>query len=296
MKGRIHTLVLHAALGTVDPVSLSYRKVTYPTAQGRASLARRLRLLLPSKARACFVWEFVCGRSAAPNRGYWHLCRAVGGGARGPACRAPGSIGGVFGLSPSLLIPGRAAFCSLCCQIYPRRSGFCLHLAPSCWYLTRPTLLPLVRNDSACSCPHSDRLIDCNRSVFVQSFQLSNASGLAGGCSNLRLDPSSRILQCGILQYQHQHPAPASHNQPTPPSPSLPPSLTPPPPLCSGVLHSVRAHAAATYRTAPRERQRQQLVDRPGSRDSRQCMPRRAASTSCIAQIASHPVVRLPQD
>jgi hypothetical protein len=30
----------------VDPVSLSCRKVTYPTAQGRASLARLLRLLL----------------------------------------------------------------------------------------------------------------------------------------------------------------------------------------------------------------------------------------------------------
>ena len=46
MKGRIHTLVLHAAFGSVDPVSLSCRKVhvTYPTAQGRASLARLLRL------------------------------------------------------------------------------------------------------------------------------------------------------------------------------------------------------------------------------------------------------------
>ena len=287
-------MVLHAALG----VSIRFRcpaaRSMLPTPQrkgGRFWLVYCV-CVPPSQARACFVCEFVYGRSAAPNRGYWHLCRAVGGGARGPACRAPGSIGGVFGLSPSLLIPGRAAFCSLCCQIYPRRSGFCLHLAPSCWYLTRPTLLLLVRNDSACSCPRSDRLIDCNRSVFVQSFQLSNASGLAGGCSNLRLDPSSRILQCGILQYQHQHPAPASHNQPTPPRP---PALahTAAGPLCSGVP-SVRVHAAATYRTAPRERQRQQLAGRPGSRDSRQCMPRRAASTSCIAQIASHPVARLP--
>lgn len=136
----------------------------------------------PSQARACFVWEFVYGRSAAPNRGYWHLCRAVGGGARGPACRAPGSIGGVFALSPSFLIPGKAAFCSLCCQIYPRRSGFCLHLAPFCWYLSQPTLLPLVhpRNDSACSC--SVRLIDSYRSFglhSVLSALLPDASDLA---------------------------------------------------------------------------------------------------------------------
>ena len=101
---------------------------------------------------------------------------------RAPACRAPGSIGGVLALSPSLLIPGRAAFCSLCCQIYPRRSGFCLHLAPSCWYLSRPTLLPLVhsRNDSACSC--SVRLIDSNRSFALRSVLsalLPDASGLA---------------------------------------------------------------------------------------------------------------------
>ena len=180
MKGDIGPA---CSLGLVDPVSLSCGKVhvTYPTAQGRVWLVYCV-CYCPSQARACFVWEFVYGRSAAPNRGYSHLCRAVGGGARGPACRAPGSIGGVFALSPSLLIPGRAASCSLCCQIYPRRSGFCLHLAPSCWYLSRPTLLPLVhpRNDSACSC--SVRLIDSNRSFALRSVLsalLPDASGLA---------------------------------------------------------------------------------------------------------------------
>ena len=160
----------------VDPVSLSCRKVTltYLPHSARAGVpgssaasATASLLVLPSQARACFVCEFVCGRSAAPNRGYWHLCRAVGGGARGPACRAPGSIGGVFGLSPSLLIPGRAAFCSLCCQIYPRRSGFCLHLAPSCWYLTRPTSLPATRPRLCLFLSCSVRLIDWNRSSSI---------------------------------------------------------------------------------------------------------------------------------
>jgi hypothetical protein len=41
-----------------------------------------------------------------------------------------------FGLSPSLLIPGRAPFCSLCCQIC--LDDLALALGPSCWYLTRP--------------------------------------------------------------------------------------------------------------------------------------------------------------
>ena len=103
-------------------------------------------------------------------------------------------------------------------------------------------------------------------------------------------DPAVRHSAAFAVPATVPAPARASHCQPAPPRP---PSLTPPPPLCSGVP-SVRVHAAATYRTVPRERQRQQLAGRPGSRDSRQCMPRRAASTSCIAQIASHPVARLP--
>lgn len=164
-------MVLHAALGSSIRFRCPAARFMLPTPQrkgGRVWLVYCV-CYCPSQARACFVWEFVYGRSAAPNRGYWHLCRAVGGGARGPACRAPGSIGGVFALSPSFLIPGKAAFCSLCCQIYPRRSGFCLHLAPSCWYLSQPTLLPLVhpRNDSACSC--SVRLIDSYRSFGLHS-------------------------------------------------------------------------------------------------------------------------------
>jgi hypothetical protein len=68
-----------------------------PHRQGRAS-ARLLRSLKHAPVSSVVV----CGRSDAPNRGYWHLCRAVGGGARGPACRAPGSIGGVWSVAIAL--------------------------------------------------------------------------------------------------------------------------------------------------------------------------------------------------
>ena len=53
MKGHIGPA---CSVGCVDPVSLSCRKVhvTYPTAQGRASLARLLRLLLPIQSTRLF--------------------------------------------------------------------------------------------------------------------------------------------------------------------------------------------------------------------------------------------------
>ena len=238
----------------VDPVSLSCRKVTltYLPHSARAGVpgssaasATASLLVLPSQERACFVCEFVCGRSAAPNRGYWHLCRAVGGGARGPACRAPGSIGGVFGLSPSLLIPGRAAFCSLCCQIYPRRSGFCLHLAPSCWYLTRPASLPATRPRLCLFLSCSVRLIDWNRSSSItlrSVLSARNASGLAGGCSNARLRPSSRILQCGIVQLH------STNTSTSIAQPAHTPSPTRPHPRSHRRRPSVRACSSASPR------------------------------------------------
>jgi hypothetical protein len=50
-------------IGMVDPVSLSCRKVTYPTAMAD---------IYSSPAISCFAWcsGVVCGRSDAPNRGY----------------------------------------------------------------------------------------------------------------------------------------------------------------------------------------------------------------------------------
>lgn len=113
-----------------------------------------------------------CGRSAAPNRGYWQLCRAVGGGARGPACRAPGSIGGVCSVAIALNTR-QGTCCELCCQICLDDPP--LALGPSCWYLTRqqPTLLPLrCLNDRLLAVVRLfDRLID--RSIAtVLSFQL----------------------------------------------------------------------------------------------------------------------------
>ena len=269
----------------------------------RACLAGLLRLLLPISSTRLFRLGV---RLWAIRRSEQRLLTSVScRGRRRQGTRVQGSW------------VHRRRFWTVAIALNTRQGSLLLVVLPdlpsTIWLLLAPCAVLLVPDPTYLAAtaarPQRLRLFSFRSIDRLKSFVRSSFSPFSSpprrfwfgrrGCSNVRLHPSSRILQCGIVQlsqYQHQHPAPASHNQPTPPSPSLPPSLTPPPPLCSAVLHSVRAHAAATYRTAPRERQRQQLVDRPGSRDSRQCMPRRAASTSCIAQIASHPVVRLPQD
>lgn len=99
----------------------------------------------------------VPGRSGAPSKGCWHLCRAVGGGARGPACRAPGTIGGVWSVAIALNTR-QSTFCSLCCQIcstiwlshpwtvllVPTRLPFLTSLAHYSSAFARPTVRSLL--------------------------------------------------------------------------------------------------------------------------------------------------------
>lgn len=101
-----------------------------PCPTARADLLPRLPR---SKARACFVWVIVRERSEAPSKGYWHLCRVVGGGARGPACRVLGSIGGVWSVAIALNTRQRSHFVR-CAARSARRSGSSAS-NPSCWYL-----------------------------------------------------------------------------------------------------------------------------------------------------------------
>ena len=140
----------------VDPVSLSCRKVTYPTAQGRASLARLL-LLLRFQARACFVWESSVGDPTLRTEATG-IC--VVPWEEAPGDPRAGLLGPseAFGLSPSLLIPGRAPFAR--CAARSASTIWLSHLGPSCWYLTRPALLLVHSPKQRLYQPSSVRLID----------------------------------------------------------------------------------------------------------------------------------------
>ena len=92
----------------VDPVSLSCLKVTHPTA-ARAGVSGSSAATTAISSTRLFRLGVICGRSDAPNRGYWHLCRAV---REAPGDPRAGFLGPseAFVLSPSLLIPGRVSF------------------------------------------------------------------------------------------------------------------------------------------------------------------------------------------
>lgn len=100
------------------PQKVTYSEPPPPTRQGTAST-------IPSQARAGFVRGRLPCRGVVVQNGAWAIrpseqwlrasvsCR---GGARGPACRAPGSIGGVLGLvaiAPPFLIPGQGSSTSM---------------------------------------------------------------------------------------------------------------------------------------------------------------------------------------
>jgi hypothetical protein len=142
----------------VDPVSLSCRKVTYPTAMAD---------IYSSPAISCFAWcsGVVCGLLASV------LCR--GRRRQGTRVQGSGTIGGVWSVAVALNTrQGTFARCAA-------RSASTIWLShctlgPSRWYLTRMTLLlrpvleprtnstslvvdnPLIdRNDPVLSAPHA---------------------------------------------------------------------------------------------------------------------------------------------
>jgi hypothetical protein len=226
-------------------------RLLYPTAQGSGRLSALVYCLLRSQARACFVCESSVGdptlRSEATG-----IC--VVPWEEAPGDPRAGLLGPseAFGLSPSLLIPGRAPFAR--CAARSASTIWLSHLAPSCWYLTRPTLLLVQSPKNQLCLPSSVRLIDRNRSLHSLRSCPFSSRRLCFGRWLLKRSPPSQLPDPAV-RHSAASPvpataAPASHNKPTPPRP---PSLTPPPPC------RVRVHAA-TYRTAPRERQRQQLA------------------------------------
>lgn len=233
----------------------------------------------------------VPGRSDAPSKGYWHLCRAVGGGARGPACRAPGTIGGVWSVAIALNTR-QGTFCSLCCQIYStiwlpspldRPAGTYQTALPYLAQYSSAFARPNLRSLPDRLIAEVEELVDASSSPARRrevkwvaqrppSFQLSDPAA----------PQSSRLAQQGHTtrsSSQHRSLAAAAAHRPR-----------------RGCRPLVQHDDAASYRTAPRlvgspRRKR----SRPGSRDSLQCMPLRASSTSAIAPIASHPEARLQQ-
>lgn len=162
----------------------------------------------------------------------------------------------------------RRRFWTVAIALNTRQGSLLLVVLPdlpsTIWLLLAPWTVLLVPHPPclAATRPLSQRLclflfrsIDRLKSFSLRSVLSAPPRRLWFGrrrCSNVRLRPSSRILQCGIvqlLQYQHQHPAPASHNQPTPPRPPVRPRSHR---RRRSVLgRSVLVHAAATYRTAP---------------------------------------------
>lgn len=255
MKGDIGPA---CSLGLVDPVSLSCGKVhvTYPTAQGRACLAGLLRLLLPISSTRLFRLGV---RLWAIRRSEQRLLASVScRGRRRQGTRVQGSW------------VHRRRFCTVAIALNTRQGSLLLVVLPdlpsTIWLLLAPCAVLLVPLPTylAATRPPSQRLcLFLLRSIDrFKSFVRSSFSPFSSpprrlwfgrrGCSNVRLHPSSRILQCGIVQlsqYQHQHPAPASHNQPTPPRLARPSALAHT--AAAPLFERVQCPSTLLRRTAP---------------------------------------------
>lgn len=148
-----------------------------PHSKGRPS-AR----LLPSQARACFVWH----RLWAIRRSEVRLLASVscrGRRRQGTRVQGPGSIGGVRSVA-IVLNTRQGTFRRL---VLPDL----LVLAPSVWYLTRPCCPSTVPEPTPLSFPRVDR----RKSVFS-----ARHTPLVQVLPKGPPRPSSRILQCGTSQ------------------------------------------------------------------------------------------------